>query len=65
MDDRTNIKNGFELNKIDFTHVAQEKPALLKKNQSAEKPPDLVCKLSHKITKVSRNRNREIIGGPK
>ncbi len=63
--DLTNVKNGLELNKIDFTNVKEEKPAVYTKNQSKKKPPNLICKLFQKVTEVSRNLNRELIGGPK
>ena len=65
MDIRTNTNNGLEPNRINLMHVAPERPAIFKKNQSKKKPKSLIGKLSRKITKVSQNLNREIIGGPK
>ena len=48
-----------------LANVIKEKSFVFKNKRSKKKPPSLIGKLDQKITKVSLNLNREIIGGPK
>ena len=64
MDDRNNIKERLQPDRIDFSRIIQEMPVVATKNRSKKKA-NLIYKLSQKASEISRNLNREIIGGPK
>ena len=48
-----------------LANIVKQKSDVFKSKRSKKKPPSLIGNLSQKITKVSLNLNREIIGGPK
>jgi hypothetical protein len=67
MDFLIEVKNGVSVkpDKRDLTNVIKEKHFISTKKQSKKKPPNQIWKLFQKIQDVSRNLNRELIGGPK
>ena len=64
MDDRKNIKERLQPDRIGFSCIIQEMPVVAAKNRSRKKA-NLIYILSQKASEIFRNLNREIIGGPK